>query len=140
MDNHGRAARGGQAQKRRLQLGKRQQVRRNVSADVVDRNERLVLRPCQRLGKVGADQQRADQTGCAGCRNRIHLGKLHTGLRERLLRDRADRVNMAAACNLRHHTAVKRVLLRLRINYVGTNDSSVLDNGRRRFITRGLNC
>ena len=72
-----------QCQKRRFQLRIRQISSRNVSPNVVHRNERLVHRKRQRLAEVRADEQRTDQSGRAGRGNRVHVVLVHFRVLER---------------------------------------------------------
>ena len=127
-----------EGQKRRLQLRVRQKRRRDVAADVVHRDERLVQGKGKRLAEVRADEQRTDKARRTGRRDRVHVVLIHAGVRKRLLGHAHDRLHMAARGNLGHDAAVERVGRDLRVHDVRQHFPSVLDDGGRRFIAGGL--
>ena len=129
-----------QCQKRRFQLRIRQISSRNVSSDVVHRNERLVHRKGERLAEVRADEQRTDQSGRTGRGNRVHIVLVHFRILKRLLGHAHDRLHVPPRRDFRHNAAVQRVRGDLRVHHARQDFSSVLDDGCRRFIARGLDC
>ena len=129
-----------QCQKRRFQLRIRQISSRNVSSDVVHRNKRLVHRKGERLAEVRADEQRTEQSGRTGRGNRVHIVLVHFRVLERLLGHAHDRLHVPPRRDFRHNAAVQRVRGDLRVHHARQDFSSVLDDGCRRFIARGLDC
>ena len=69
------------------------------------------------LGKIDADQQRADQAGCSGNGDRVNAAEGKISLGECLLHHAGDGLSVAAAGDFRHHTAVDFVFLNLRGDY-----------------------
>ena len=111
-----------------------------MPADVVHRDKRLAQRECERLAEIRADEQRADQAGRAGRRDRIHLVLVHVCVRERLFGHAHGGLHVPPRRDLRHHAAVQRMGLDLRVHHAGKNGPSVLDDGRRRLVAGGLDC
>ena len=111
-----------------------------MPADVVHRDKRLAQRECERLAEIRADEQRADQAGRAGRRDRIHLVLVHVCVRERLFGHAHGGLHVPPRRDLRYHTAIQRMGLDLRIHHAGKNGPSVLDDGRRRLVAGGLDC
>ena len=119
IDQQRVAARHAQRQKRRLQLRKRQIVRRNVTADMVDRDQGHTQRVGDGLGEIKPHQHRADQSRRVSRRDGADLLSGDARVPERLLRQRGDRLHMPARRDLRHHAAIERVHVRLRQYGVG---------------------
>ena len=88
--------------------------RRDVTVQVVDRDQRQPPRPRERLRGRDADEQRADQPGPGGDGDRLDLAEPYTGLVERLANDRHDQLEVPARRHLRHDPAEARVQLGLR--------------------------
>ena len=91
-------------------------VCRDVSADVVHRNQRLACRQCHTLGVVDADQQRTDQPWRIGHRHGVDALEGLTGVVQRLLYDGTDVFGVAPRGNLRHNAAILFVFLHLRVD------------------------
>ena len=139
IDEHGVPAGDDKAQKRRLQVRVGQIVGRDMALDVVDRNERHIERQCSRLGKIHADEQRADKAGRIGHGDGVQLAARQAGVLQRLLGKTVDGLNMLARGDLRHNAAVFAVQRHLRGDAVRQDASSVLHNGDGGLVAGGLN-
>ena len=114
-------------------------VRTHVALDVVDRDQRLVCRIGQRLGRAHADEQRAHQARAIGHSNRIDVRQGHVRLLQAFIHHRIDALHVLARGNLRHHAAVHRMQRNLRRNDRGDDLAAVADDRRRRLVTAGFN-
>ena len=110
-----------------------------MALDVVDRNERHIERQCSRLGKIHADEQRADKAGRIGHGDGVQLAARQAGVLQRLLGKTVDGLNMLARGDLRHNAAVFAVQRHLRGDAVRQDASSVLHNGDGGLVAGGLN-
>ena len=131
-------AAGDQAEKRRFQILVGQIVGGDMPAQVMHRHQRLVCRIGQPLGKVDADEHRADQPRRKGHGHSVHIGNGHIGVGQRLVNGGADIFRMAAAGNLRHNAAVECLLLDAGGDDVGNDLSAILHDRRRRLVAGGL--
>ena len=139
VDEHGVPAGDDEAQKRRLQVRVGQIVGRDMALDVVDRNERHIERQCSRLGKIHADEQRADKAGRIGHGDGVQLAARQAGVLQRLLGKTVDGLNMLARGDLRHNAAVFTVQRNLRGDTVRQDTPSVLYDGNGSLVAGGFN-
>ena len=86
--------------------------------DVVDGDERDVIRHRKSLGKVNAHQQRTDKTGVGGNGNSVHVREGNACHLESLVCNARDSLGMGAAGNLGHNAAVETVGLDLGCDYI----------------------
>ena len=93
-------------------------IRRDVTADVVDRHERQSARIRERLREADSDEQRADQTGRVRDRDRVDIPESNARDLERFLGYPAYSVAVRAAGDLGHDSAVKPMSFDLRRYYV----------------------
>ena len=103
------AAAGDEAQERRLDDGipaHPQEVRRNVTLQVVDGGERQAANGGDRLRGLDADEQRADEPGPARHRDQLDVVERRAGSAERVVDDRVGELEVVPAGDLGHHTAV----------------------------------
>ena len=127
-----------QCQKRRFQLRLCEIRRRDVSVNMIDRDQRDAVGERQRFGKIDSHQQGADQSRMRRDRNGTDVGQPDTRRAERLLRDAADSLNMRAAGYLRDDAAVQPMHVYLRCHNVradAAGSAAHLHNCRRGFIT-----
>ena len=138
VNNQRMPARNDKAQKRRLQIGVRQIISRNVPADMVNRNKRYTetVRCC--LCKIHANQYRADQPRRIGHSDCVDFLPRHGRARERLICQRINRFDVLARSQLRHDAAIETVQCDLRGNAICQNCSSVLYNSDGGFVAGGF--
>ena len=127
------------AQKRRFQFRMGKIVRRDVPAQMVDRDQRQPLRVGEAFGVIHADKQRADQTGRIGHRDGVDAVRRRTCVVKRFLYHAADRFGVPARGDLGHHAAVKLMFLHLRRDHVRKHNAAVFHNGGGRFVAGGFN-
>ena len=127
-----------QAQKRRLQVRRGQEVGADMSLDMVDGDERQARGIAQSLHAVDAGEQRAHQPRAIGHGQRVHIRQGHARLFERLVDYPVAGVHMRAAGDLRHHTAVERVGVHLGKDDAADDPPPVFHDGGRGFIAAGL--
>src|SRR3546814_5324764 len=114
------------ARDQQQQIGKRHLVAgprgERVDLEMVNREERPV--PGERDGLDGhhADEDAADEAGPGGGGDPIQLRKSEAGLLHRLRDQPVDVVEVAARSNLRHHAAVRAVLVELREDEVRSEE------------------
>ena len=92
-----------------------------MPVQVVDRNEREPARPGERLRRLHADEQRADQPRPARDRDAVDVVERRVGLVERLANDGRRELEVPARRDLGHDAAVARVQLGLRRHDVRAN-------------------
>ena len=109
-----------------------------MPAQMMHRYQRLVCRIGQSLGKVYADQHRADQSRRKGHGHSVHIGNGHIGVGQRLVNGGADIFRVAAAGDLRHDTAVEGLLLHAGGDHIGDDLPAILHDRRRGLIAGGL--
>ena len=116
VDLHNMAVRPGghQAEVRRFKLRVSQVIRRDVPANVVHRDKRLIQRQRKPLRKVDSYKQRADKPRCVAYGYRVDILRFHARLLERLVNYRDYALAVAAAGYLGDYAAVQLVLLYLR--------------------------
>ena len=125
----GVAAARDQAEERRLDRVGLEEVRRDVTVEVVDRDQRLAVRRGQRLGRAQPDQQRADQPGALGDRDLVDLGEAGARLLERGGHHRVDQLEVVARGDLGDDSAVALVERSLGGDDVGEDPRPVDDGG-----------
>jgi hypothetical protein len=81
-----------QAEKRRGDRVRVQEVGGDVAVEMVDPHQRPALSRGQRLRGRDADQQRPDQPGPAGDRERVDLVEGRAGVSQRRVDDRVDQL------------------------------------------------
>ena len=109
VDDQRMSAGDDKAQKRRLQIGIRQIIGRDMPPDMVNRNERHAeaVRRCFR--EIHTHQHRADQPRRIRHGNRVDLLPRYGRAGKRLVCQRVNCFNMLARGKLRHNAAVKPV-------------------------------
>ena len=100
------AARGEQAQERRLDRVGREEVGGDVALEVVDGRQRQPPRGGQALGGGDADEQRADQARALGDRDQLGVVERGARLGEGVVDDRVDELEVVARGDLGHDAAV----------------------------------
>ena len=103
-----------QARERRLEWVGRQVERRDVALEVVDRDERQVARPRDRLGGRDADEQRADEARALRDADAVDVVEPSPASSSASRDHRRDQLEVAPRRDLGHHAAVPRVKVRLR--------------------------
>jgi hypothetical protein len=73
---------------------------------MVDADERFPRRPCEALGHLNADEQRADEPGTVGHGNTVDVSKRNLGSSERRADDGPDVAEVISRRELWHHTSV----------------------------------
>ena len=133
------ATAGHQTEKRRFQVRMGQIVCRDMSPQMVYRHQRFAAGVGKALGKVDTHQHRADQARGKGDSHRIHVGHGHARVGQGFFHRGTDIFNVAAAGDLRHHTAVKGLLLDAGADHVGDQRPAVLHNGGGRLVAGRFN-
>ena len=128
------AARSHQADKRRVQIFVRDEVRGNMAFDVVHGNEGLLRGVGKPLGVGDPHEQRADQSGAVGHRHGVDIINRHICLGKRFGAHRANLFYMAARSDLRHDAAVDLVQRDLREYHGRKHFSAVFDDGGGSFV------
>ena len=105
---------------------------------MVDRNQRQVQAEGQGFGVVDPHQHGPDEARGVGDGHGINvpLGHLRPG--ERQVRQARDGFHMLAGCDLRHHSAVDGVHIRLGGDGVGQHGSPVPDHRHGGLVTGGF--
>ena len=114
VDQHRVPAAREQAEERRLDRLRLEVERGDVAVQVVDRDERQVPRPRDRLRRGDADEQRADEARALRDRDAVDVVERRARLPERLAHDGRDQLEMPARRDLRDDAAEPRVQVRLR--------------------------
>jgi len=131
------AAAGDQAEERRLERIRFQEVRGDVALEVVDAGEGLPARRREGLGGRQADEQGADHAGPAGDRDGIDAVQVGAGLVERRLDDRADQVEVVPGRDLGDDAPEPLVRSGLRRDDVGP-DLAPVDHRGAGVVAGGL--
>ena len=92
----------------------------------------------QPLGELDAHQQRADQAGPLRYGDGIQISEQTASLGEGRAADGRDRFQLRARGQLRVDAAIRRVQLDLRGDNLRAHPPPILDDRRRRLITRAL--
>ena len=98
-----------EAKKRRLQIGIRQIIGRDMPPDMVNRNERHAEAVRRRLREIHTHQHRADQPRRIGHGDSVDLLPRYGRAGKRLVCQRVNCFNMLTRGQLRHNAAVKPV-------------------------------
>ena len=96
----------------------REQRRKQMPLEVMDRDRRPLEHQGQRLGEGAADEQRAGQSRTARVGHRIDVGQRFSGLFQRRPQQGYDAANMVARGELGHHAAVVGMHRHLRMQVV----------------------
>jgi hypothetical protein len=110
----------------------------DVALQVVDRQKGDVAGVGDRLGGVGADQQRPRQAGAGGHRHGVDVAQGAAGAVQRLVQDGDDRLDVLARGELRHDAAVAGVQLDLGGDDAGEQPAAVADDGGCGLVAGGL--
>ena len=102
-----------QTEEGRFELWMGQVKGRNVAPQVMHRNQRLVGRIGQPLGKVHTHQHRADQARRKGDSHRVHIVHGLACVQQSLFDRGADELAVAAAGDLGDHAAISACSLTL---------------------------
>ncbi len=111
----------------------------HVPLKMIDGHERLAQRLRQCFSVRNSNKQRPHQPRPLRHANRVHVGKLHSRLRERFAHHRHDLAQVFARGQLRHHAAIFPVNINLRSDHAGQNLAPVGDHCRRCLIARRFN-
>ena len=109
-----------------------------MALQVVDRDERQLAPPGQRLGGRQPDEQRTDQPRALSDGDRLDVVQARLRLAERLSDHRQDELEVVPRGDLRHDPAEARVQVGLRGNDVGAELSVTRQERRRRLVAGGL--
>ena len=131
-------AAGEEAEERRLDGIRPEIERRDVPVEMVDGDQRHAARPCDRLGRREADEQRADESGTLRDGDCVHLLQGRVGFDERLPDDRKDELEVVPGGDLGHDATVLRVQVRLRGDDRGEHLAFLADDRRRGLVAGGL--
>ena len=80
--------------------------RRNVAAQMMHGNQRFVCAVSNAFGEIQPHKHRADQAGCKRHGNTVDVGKRAACIVQRFLCHLRDVLDMAAAGDFGHNTAV----------------------------------
>ncbi len=130
---------GDEGEDRRLAFrlaGIEQPGRVQVSLEVIDADERLVVDERERLGEIDPDEERAGETRSVRDRDRVHIRDGDAGTGEGLVEDRDDPAKMGACGDLGDDAAGRRVQRGLAGDDVGVDSPAALDDGDPRFVAR----
>ena len=109
--------------------------RRNVTLQVVDRNQRNVQPKRQSASEFQTDQQRARQARPHGHRHRADLAHSHSGLVQCGPAHAVDGLGVYARRDFGHDPAVRRMRSDLRLAHRGRRLATVAQNRHRRVVT-----
>jgi len=137
-DDRGVPARHDQREQRRLQLAVLELRCLDVGTQVVDAEQRHVVRQGHALRGRHADQQCPDQPGARGHRDRVDVGQADAGLHESLVDGRDQLAEVGTGGHLGDDTAVGGMELGLRRDDVGAQAEPVLDDTDGGLVTGGL--
>ena len=127
-----------QTEEGRLELRVGQVKGRNVAPQVMHRNQRLVGRIGQPLGKVHAHQHCADQARRKGDSHRVHIVHGLACVQQSLFDRGADELAVAAAGDLRDHAAIKSLLLDAGGDDVAQQAAAILHKGCGGLVAGGF--
>ena len=96
---------------------------------MIDRDEGLVVREGQRLGRHDAHHHAADQPRPAGRGDGVEIGQPDTRFVERLGDQPVDALEMRPRGDLRHHAAETPMLGELAVDCIGQNPADRLGPG-----------
>ena len=93
--------------------------RQRMAFEMIDGEERLVVREGQRLGGHHAHHHAADQARPAGRGDAVEIGETEACLGQRILDQPVDALEMGARGDLRHHAAEAAMLGQLAVDDIG---------------------
>jgi len=102
-----------------------------MAFEMIDREERLVVREGHRLGRHHAHHDAADQARSAGRGDAVHVSQAELGLGQRIGHQPVEPLEMGACGDLRHHAAEAAVLGQLAVDDIGQDPPHRLIPGRR---------
>ena len=105
---------------------------------MVHRDQRHAHRIGGRFGKADTYQHRADESRRVGDGHGVDVLFGQSGVRQRLVRQGGNGLHVLAGGDLRHHTAVEGVHIRLGQYGVGQQRPPVPDHSHRRLVAGGL--
>ena len=101
--------------------------------EMIDRDKRRAMHQCDRLRRRQPDDDAADQARAGRGRDAAERRIADPRLFHRRFDDAVEQVDMGARGDLRHHAAVRRVVLDLRVDDIGQNAAGTvlgpLDHG-----------
>ena len=106
---------------------------------MIDGNEWQLMRGGNGLCGHHPDHDAADQTGAAGGRNSVQIGKIATGIFHRGFDNLVHMVQMGAGGNFGNDTAKDAVVFQLRQNDVGQDVFIAINNRGSGFVARCFN-
>ena len=127
-----------QTEEGRLELRMGQVEGRNVAPQVMHRNQRLVGRIGQPLGKVHAHQHCADQARRKGDSHRVHIVHGLACVQQGFFDRGADELAVAAAGDLGDHAAIKSLLLDAGGDDVAQQAAAILHKGCGGLVAGGF--
>ena len=110
----------------------------DVPLKVVDPQEGKIPREGEGLSGIHTHQQRARKSGAAGHGYTLQLIQVQASLLQGLMNNWSDGKEVLPGGHFGHNASIASMLLYLRGDDVGKQSPSILDNRRRRFITRGF--
>ena len=110
----------------------------DMRGEMVDRDQRQLVRGGDPLGEVEADEQRRDQPGRMGHSHGVEVVERHARRLQRLVQGRADRGQVGACGEFRDDAAVRGVFGDLGRHRVGQDPFSVLHDRHGGFIAAGF--
>ena len=138
VDKHRVTARHDQSDVRRVRVTVLQEVRIDVSFQMIHADERDVAGQRDRLAGGQAHQQRPDQTGPDGRRHSVQVTEPDPRLLQRLLEHRVERLDVRPGGDLRYDPAEACVQIDLTGDEVAEDGASVLHHGDCRLVARCL--
>ncbi len=113
--------------------------RQRMALQMVDGDERFICCKGDRLGRHGADQHTADQTGAGGCGDTVQVIKADAGILHRPGDDMIGLVKMGARRDFRDNAAERAMIVDLRQHDVGQDAPVVVHDGGGGLVTTGFN-
>ena len=127
-----------QAQERRLQVRRGQEIGADMSFDMVDGDERQARGIAQPLHAVDAGEQRAHQPRPVGHGQCVHVRKGHARFLKRPVDHPITGIHVRPAGDFRHHTAVERMGIDLGKDDAADDVPSVFHNGGGGLVAAGF--
>ena len=110
----------------------------DVTLEVVDADQRLLLGVRHGLGRRASDEERADEAWALGHRDAVHVAEGHPGVVQGAPDHRHDHLGVPAGRQLRHDTAVGRVDVVLRRHDAREDLAAPVQYGGRGLVARRL--
>ena len=105
----------------------RQPDRQGMAFEVIDGGERQITDERNRLRRYKPRQHTADKARTSRGGDALQVAKPKAGFGERSLDQRIEHLNVSAGRNLRHDTAIGRVILELRSHNIGKDNAISLE-------------